>query len=296
MINIYTHNRTFHSDELVAIMLLIKYYIGGNKQYQIIRTRDKDILEKAKYDNKSFVIDVGFDYNPENLNFDHHQNNSNLFWDDGTSLSSCGLIWKWLRDNKYLHQHMNNKTMDLIEDNLIKKVDEHDNGNDYWPVSEVLCGFNRKSSDDNVINKQFEKALKITQQYFDNFLYDLKGMISDEKSSDKAIKQSEYLEDIVISDNGIKTGPIFISKHTNKKLFISPRTSNSWIIRAIPINPKEKKYRVYMPETWRGLSEEELNNISGLENLIFCHKSGYMCMMNGSKEDAINIAKKILES
>lgn len=295
MINIYTHSRTFHSDELIAIMLLLKYYVG-QKQYKIIRTRDKDILEKAQYDNYSFVVDVGFVYDAENLNFDHHQNDSNLFWNDGTSLSSCGLIWKWLRENKYLHQHMNNKTMDLVEENLIKKVDAHDNGEDYWPVSEVLCGFNRKSSDDEFIDKQFDKALKMAHQYFDNFLYDLKGVISDEKSVNKAIKQSEHLEDIVVSDNGIKTGPCFISKHTNKKLFISPRTSSSWTIRAIPNNPKEKEYRVYMPEQWRGLSGKELNNIAGLENLIFCHKSGYMCMMNGSKEDAISIAKRILES
>ena len=51
-----------------------------------------------------------------------------------------------------------------------------------------------------------------------------------------------------------------------------------------------------MPQQWRGLSGNELNNISGLENLIFCHKSGYMCMLNGSKEDAISIAKKILST
>lgn len=295
MINIYTHSRTFHSDELVAIMLLLKYYVGQNR-YNIIRTRDSAILEKAKCDDKSFVIDVGFIYEPEMLNFDHHQNDSDLFWDDGSSLSSCGLIWKWLRENKYLHQHMNHKTMDLIEENLIKKVDAHDNGEDVWPVSEILCGFNRKTSDDSFIDKQFDRALKMTHQYFDNFLYDLKGMISDEKSVNKAIKQSENLEDIVISDDGIKTGPNFISKYTNKKLFISPRTSNSWTIRAVPVNPKEKEYRIYMPQQWRGLSGNELNNISGLENLIFCHKSGYMCMLNGSKEDAISIAKKILST
>lgn len=294
MITIYTHNRTFHSDEVMAIALLVKYYIGNNS-YKIIRTRDNDILSKAKNNKDEFVIDVGFSYDPEKLNFDHHQNDSSLFWEDGASLSSCGLVWKWLRENKHLHQHMNNQTMDLIEEHLIKKVDAHDNGDEYWPVSDLLCGFNRKSNDEGFIHKQFEKSLKMAFQYYDNFLYEIKGIISDEKNIKKAINNSKDLEGIVISDSGIKLGPNLLSKYTDKKLFISPRTSTSWIITAVPVTPKEKKYRIYMPEEWRGLKDKELSNISGVENLIFCHKSGFMCMLNGSKEDAILLAKQILK-
>lgn len=293
MITIYTHNRTFHCDELIAITLLLKYYVG-ERDYKIIRTRDTTLIDAAKHNNDVFVIDIGFDYNPEKLNFDHHQNDHSLYWDDGEPFSSCGLIWNWLRTNKYLHQHMNNQMMDIIEESLIKKVDAHDNGNDYWPISEVLCGFNRKISDDKIIDKQFDKALKIAVDYYNNFLYEAKNIISDEKSVKKAISKSQHLDDIVISDNGIKLGANLISKYTDKKLFISPRTSTSWIITAIPETLKEKKYRIYMPEKWRGLKEDALNNIAGLKNLIFCHKSGHMCMINGSKEDAISIAKLIL--
>jgi uncharacterized UPF0160 family protein len=80
-------------------------------------------LEKAQKDSSVFVIDVGFKYDTENLNFDHHQQGMSLGWENGIPYSSCGLVWKWLKDTKLLHQKMNTDMMQLIEDRLIKKID-----------------------------------------------------------------------------------------------------------------------------------------------------------------------------
>ena len=295
MLTIYTHSRKFHADEIMAIALLIKYHFQG-RSYEVIRTRDNALLERAKNNVSSFVIDVGFSYNPEKLNFDHHQDEEGLSWDDGLPMSSCGLIWKWLKENKKLNQHMNKSMMLLIEDELIRKVDAHDNGYEVWPASELICGYNRKTDDDKRIDAKFMLALRTACEYLDNFLYKMKERISEEKHIKKAIKQSENIESIVISDCNIHSGAYLTSQLTDKKLFISPRTHNSWTLTCVPIDA-DKPYagnRMIMPEAWRGYSashsEEELE-----QGLIFCHKSGHMCMIEASKEDIIEIAKSLIK-
>lgn len=79
---IITHNGVFHADEVFAVAILERF-IGGNTE--IIRTRDKSIIEVAKNNVNDFVIDVGEAYNADSNNFDHHQN-SDL-------PSSAGLIF-----------------------------------------------------------------------------------------------------------------------------------------------------------------------------------------------------------
>jgi len=295
MFTIYTHSRKFHADEVMAIALLIKYHFNG-RAYNIIRTRDNSVLEHAKNNPSTFVIDVGFSYNADMLNFDHHQDEPGLSWEDGLPMSSCGLIWSWLKQNKKLNQHMNHVMMALIEESLIRKVDAHDNGYEIWPSSELICGYNRKTDDEKRIDAKFMLALRAACEYLDNFLYKMKERISEEKHIKKAIKQSEGIEGIVISECSIESGAYLTSKLTDKKLFISPRTNNSWILTCVPVDP-EKPYtgnRINMPEEWRGFSASHSKETLE-QGLIFCHKNGHMCMIEASKEDIIEIAKSLIK-
>lgn len=295
MFTVYTHSRKFHADEVMAIALLIKYHFNG-RAYDVIRTRDNGILDRAKSNTSAFVIDVGFSYDSEMLNFDHHQDEEGLVWEDGLPMSSCGLIWNWLKQNKKLNQHMNHAMMDLIEEQLIRKVDAHDNGYEIWPASEIICGYNRKTDDDKRIDAKFTLALKTACEYLDNFLYKMKERISEEKHIKKAIKQSEGIEGIVISDCNINSGAYLTAKMSDKKLFIAPRTNNSWTLTCVPIDADKLHMgnRMIMPEEWRGFSAPHSKEV--LEpGLIFCHKSGHMCMIEASREDIIEIAKSLIK-
>jgi uncharacterized UPF0160 family protein len=61
----------------------------------IVRSRDTDVLSKL-----DLLADVGAEYNPETLRFDHHQKTFQDTWDsneskyEGIRLSSAGLIYK----------------------------------------------------------------------------------------------------------------------------------------------------------------------------------------------------------
>lgn len=121
MYSVYTHAQQFHVDELMAIALLDKYFLDG--KYDLYRiNRDSPLILDAQRDIHSFVIDFGFIYDPYMLNFDHHQNDESLCWEDGTLYSSCGLVWSWLKNNNFIAQHMDKDTVLAFENKLSKKL------------------------------------------------------------------------------------------------------------------------------------------------------------------------------
>ncbi len=69
-----THSDTFHCDEVLACTMLLY-----TKQYAnplIVRTRDQEVLNTL-----DTLVDVGAEYIPEKLRFDHHQKSFSDTWD-----------------------------------------------------------------------------------------------------------------------------------------------------------------------------------------------------------------------
>lgn len=80
MINkIYTHSWKFHADEVIGVAVLhwLFWY-----DIPVIRTRDKNTLFEAKWNNNFAVLDVGGELDFENTNLDHHQKDFDIetFW------------------------------------------------------------------------------------------------------------------------------------------------------------------------------------------------------------------------
>ena len=84
-----THGGHFHSDEALAIFLLLQ--LPEYQNMALVRTRDKEILKKC-----DILVDVGSEYNPEKFRFDHHQRGFNETFSAKfeTKMSSAGLIYK----------------------------------------------------------------------------------------------------------------------------------------------------------------------------------------------------------
>ena len=66
---VVTHDTTFHADDVFAVAMLTQFHAGFN----LIRTRDENILKYARLDPQIVVLDVGGQFDSEMLNFDHHQ-------------------------------------------------------------------------------------------------------------------------------------------------------------------------------------------------------------------------------
>jgi len=295
MFKVITHSQQFHIDEVMAIALLDLYFL--NENYSIIRANRKDILiDESKLNDKCFVIDVGFEYNPELLNFDHHQNSNDLCWNDGLPYSSCGLVWQWLK-SKSLSNFIPNDVIIVMEEKLIRKIDKHDNGIELWDDGNFISIYNRKTDDSKIQDIQFLKAVNAAKDYIENIVIDIKNNIKADQTILKYIKNSDNIEDIVIFNSNVPNGAVRVSELTPKELVIIPRTKHSWTIQSVPENSKDIfSIKCPSPISWRGLSDEELSNVSGIANMIFCHKNGYVTMVNGSLDDALKVARIIIDN
>ena len=53
-------------------------------------------------------------------------------------------------------------------------------------------------------------------------------------------------------------------------------TANTWRVQAVPISPDSFESRKALPEAWRGLRDDELSKISGIDGSVFVHASGFI--------------------
>ncbi len=53
-------------------------------------------------------------------------------------------------------------------------------------------------------------------------------------------------------------------------------TAKNWRVQAVPAAPESFESRKALPEPWRGLRDDELSNVTGIEGGIFVHASGFI--------------------
>ena len=135
MSTIYTHNGTFHADEVTAVALLKVFKPGS---YSVKRVQH----QTTEFPDADYVIDTGRQY--DNITrFDHHQ------WEGG--LSSAGLIWKHLDLQGYTQI-----------DELILAVDANDVGIKpaaQFEYSRLLSLYNHTDIHCTAQTSQFDKAV-----------------------------------------------------------------------------------------------------------------------------------------
>lgn len=298
MPTIFTHCDSFHIDELMAISLLARFHFNVPvSELNIVRTRDPATLDSALKSN-SFVIDVGRCYDAENLNFDHHQNDASLIWKEECPLSSCGLIFKWLKQQGNLSA-LTEHTISKLEE-LAFDVDQHDNGKKLWPDAKFFTRYNQSSEGDSE-DRQFRKALQVAEGYLDNVIYHEENDSVIVPIIKKAVKESieNGHEDFLIVHNPLPGGRTLAITMSKAKLYLAGykvegKKHMEWSVKSIPSDvDKPFSSRQNMPKAWCGVEGQALKDISGF-NLRFCHKGGFICVLEGTEQEAKELAKTII--
>lgn len=173
-----THNGSFHADEVFAVAILQKL---KGAALQITRTRHPQLLAEAVADSSKWVVDVGLVHQPEQNNFDHHQ--------DPTMKSAAGLVWEHFgkqlcgndADVALLVQE---SLIDLVDqtdtnqNNILKTIDEHLPGGTAGTVSGLIGAFNREPDDDVVQMEQFGKAVAMATVFLENTLHEAEKIVA----------------------------------------------------------------------------------------------------------------------
>lgn len=283
---IVVHDGRFHADETFAIATLLIIEPNLN----IIRTRNKEKIAQA-----DVRVDVGRKHNPETGDFDHHQK-------EGAGLrnnipyASAGLIWKYY--GKYLADE---KTHERIDKNLFQPIDAIDNGIKTWTHARVepydlhtiIKNFHPPwyMPQEN-IDEAFMRAVNVAKQIIINELAQSKGAVLAKAKVIEELNERKQKEIIILK----KYHPFEEALENNTEILyaIFP-TNNGWSLKALRKPGTQFDNRKDLPASWAGKEDEELQQITGVTDAIFCHKSRFVAVAK-SFEGIQKLAQLALEN
>lgn len=269
------HSGNFHADDVFAAMLLRLIYPG----IKIVRSRDVKELERC-----DIVADVGLVYDDTKLRYDHHQEGKAGKRDNGIEYSGFGLIWKhWglgvCKNNLELFEEIDNL--------LVQPIDASDNGQllsndqvfegvrEFSVAGAIASAFNYSDSTEDETYQNFLDAVDFAENIFTRLL---------EKRSKILEQKDEILKDYMnckekrfLVDE--KHRPVLSFRdHMPELLFYAFPTDDKikgWMIKTAKAEGFNN--RKNLPREWAGKSGRDLEEISGIKGMTFCHNNLFIC-------------------
>lgn len=246
-----THAGKFHADDVFSAALLT--YLNPNIQI-------KRVFEVPK-EYEGMAFDIG------NGEYDHHQKN-NRIRENGIPYAAFGLIWE-----TYGTQILDKEEAAKFDEYFIQPLDLADNTGEIHPITNLISLFNPDWDSDLTGDEAFEEAkefaLQILKRNFNHI-----GSIYRAKSIVQQAIQKEQNHIIVLDTPA--PWKRWVSG-TNIEFVIFPSERGGFYAQAVK-NPMEGKLKCEFPEKWRGKTAKELQLITRLKTITFCHNGGYLLM------------------
>lgn len=283
--NFITHSGTFHADEIMASVILLNKF-GSMKIYRTNKVLNTD----------AFVYDVGFG------KFDHHGIDFDESRENGIKYASCGLVWRAF--GKDIIRNLEIEDIDTffesIDKNLIIDIDRDDNGQALKNEPEVkqqnipslISSFNPVWNVFDKENKCFLCALSFANIIFNNMIDKMIAKEAARKIVEEKIEESK--EGVLVLDNYMPWKDIVLTSINPKAkdilYAIFPSKRGGYNVVATPVVSGSFDVKKPFPKNWAGKEDEELQKISGVHSITFCHKNLFICACK-TYEDAIKIAE-----
>jgi len=297
-----THDGSFHADDVFACAILCILLKKMGQRFKIIRTRDEELIKKGDY-----IFDIGGVYDPEKNRFDHHQKGGAGKHDGvGVEYSSFGLVWK-----KFGEELTGSSSVaKRVDEHLVQPIDAIDNGINIctpvisgvfpYDISFIVSMFN--PSFKNIDSDHYNEFIKILpfaknillneiekskdQEYIEKYI---SSVVEKKDKDSKILILDEYIPRVEINIQVVNYKDIlFVLVPANKKL-------ESWKLLAVPNSINSFENRKNLPQTWAGLKDKELQDITGVPDATFCHRGLFLAGAK-TKEGAIKLAQIALES
>lgn len=275
--NSVTHCGTMHADEIFATAFL-ELYLGERLVY---RTSNVDSLN---INDDVLVYDIG------RGKFDHHQVDA-LKRENGITYCSFGLLWKEF-GKKFLKQqdiYYVDEVFNFIDKDFVEAIDADDNG--FFPkieanykvktLSSIFKLFNPSFDSCQDESVQFVRAVNVAKIIIEEEMTYANGrVLADKKVSD--ILETCANDKYMILDNFIPyEDTILNSSNGSNILFVAfPSNRGGYAIKTVPKSSDDHTARVSFPEEWAGKVDEELEQVSGIKGLRFCHTGRFIVSCN----------------
>lgn len=267
-----THNGQFHADEVFAVAILRELYPNAN----IIRTRNSSVLQAC-----DIVVDV------DGGQYDHHTTEKE-YRENEIPFASAGLIWrdfgKEVIGTYASENHIDiEKVFHSIDESLFQGIDALDNGHqldkDYriTGISDIISGFNLTWNSDEDEDEAFEQAVTFATQVLRN---KLAGVIAKEEAKHiivDALENRKTKELLILDTFCPWTKTLLELDEEEEVLFVVfPEKSGEHRIQVVPKEPSSFDARKDLPLSWAGKRDNELGDIVGISDAVFCHPARFI--------------------
>lgn len=295
-VRIVTHSGGFHADDVFATALLKKIEEEKGNTVEVIRSRDPEIWKTGNY-----VVDVGGVYDEVLGRFDHHQEGGAGIRENGIPYSSFGLVWKRFGESVCGSQEVSLE----VERLLVMPLDAHDCGVELvqnlkeglqpLAISFLVHIFEptwKDTSDENLL-KGFHEAMEFATTVTSRLILRVQAGKEAEEIVTRAAKSQENKK-ILVLDQYVPW-EVSVSKIPEILYVVYPHPSGTWSVKTARENLSSFKSRKNLPEAWAGKVNQELQDITGVSDVTFCHNARFTCGAK-SKEGALALAKLALDN
>lgn len=287
-----THNGNFHTDDVFAIALLKELFPDA----EVIRTRDETVLQTA-----DIVVDVGKIFDPEQKRFDHHQRQAGTR-PNGIVYSGLGLTWQ-----AYGLEFCdgNTEAWQRIDQQFVQHIDAHDNGQKTYQVDasgvepflidDIIKLYNPsplEAAQAHSHNERFFEAVDFARLILKRLKKHHAEMIEAETAFIKAYQASDDKRYVTL-DKHLPFKQRLSDMPELLYVVYPNETGESWMVEAVSKEPGSFESRQPFPKEWRGQDVATLRKLTGVEDIIFCHNSGFIAGAV-SKAGALALLQKSL--
>lgn len=261
-----THDGAFHADDILATIVLLGIY----RDATVVRSRDPQVWADG-----DIVYDVG------GGKYDHHMVNNPLR-EDGTPYSSFGLIWRDF-GKEYLNRYtdvdgvdatMIDSIWETIDSTLVRTVDLDDNGVVKAPAGHLI-DLIKASNATHIEGKYGKYRFEHTIEMFREIFYRIVLNITDKHRSFSMVEKSYVAgEPVLILDEDLPWKDFVESK--DEILYVVYPSNGIWRANAASIAGTFQSKKPF-PVAWRGLNNDALVDVCGVEGATFCHRNGFTC-------------------
>lgn len=282
--HLVTHSGGFHADELLSSVVLTRIF----PQAELKRSRERQWLEPSA---DKIIFDVGGDYDAEAQIFDHHQRPCPLR-EDGQPFSSFGLIWAHYGQAYLAAMDVPAHDIEAIHTSFDTKfvlpIDLLDNGaiepSVAGPLLELslptLLGSLKPVFDDpspTADDDAFLAALPIARSFIEASIRNLAAKARAKSIVLDAIAKAGA-SPILELPLGMPYRSALVEAGADHILFMVNPRGDDWTLNGIKLSDETFDQRADLPATWAGLTDEALEEASGVKGAKFCHNARFIAV------------------
>lgn len=247
----FTHGGRFHADDVFSAALLrmlrpdIRIYRGF--------TVPKGF--------SGIVFDIG------NSPFDHHAKGSPKR-ENGVPYAAFGLLWR-----AYGHHFLPEAEAARFDEKFVQPLDLDDNTGCGNMLAGLIGAFNPTWDEGDDTDPAFFEAVEVAEKLLGHRLKSLAAVERGKEAVEKELKKME--DGVVFLPTYMPWKPVLVQSDAVFVVFPSPRGGYS--LQCVPKDFNGKTgNKVPLPRAWRGQPQEELVRLTGVDDIRFCHASGFM--------------------